>query len=104
SRQVAEVLDSLAQIRRAQGQMAEAEQFAAQSLAAAVNAMGAEHAYTPYFRTAYASVLMRRGKYAEAERELRHSLETLGKTRPADHQYVCSAEHLLGEVLLETGR
>ena len=26
------------------------------------------------------------------------------KTRPADHQYVCSAEHLLGEVLLETNR
>src|SRR5690606_30559948 len=72
--------------------------------ASAVNAMGAEHAYTPYFRTAYASMLMRRGKYAEAERELRHSLDTLGKTRPADHQYVCSAEHLLGEVLLETGR
>ncbi len=104
SRQVAEVLDSLSQIRRAQGQMAESEQFAAESLHSAVNAMGAEHAYTPYFRTAYASVLMRRGKYSEAERELRHSLDTLAKTRPADHQYVCSAEHLLGEVLLETDR
>jgi tetratricopeptide (TPR) repeat protein len=104
SRQVAEVLDSLSQIRRAQGQLAESEQFAAESLASAVNAMGAEHAYTPYFRTAYASVLMRRGKYSDAERELRHSLDTLAKTRPADHQYVCSAEHLLGEVLLETNR
>ncbi|MBL8271486.1 serine/threonine-protein kinase [Steroidobacter sp.] len=104
SRQVAEVLDSLAQIRRAQGQLAESEQFAADSLSSAVNAMGAEHAYTPYFRTAYASVLMRRGKYSDAERELRHSLDTLAKTRPADHQYVCSAEHLLGEVLLETNR
>jgi tetratricopeptide (TPR) repeat protein len=104
SRQVAEVLDSLSQIRRAQGQLAESEQFAAEALNSAVNAMGAEHAYTPYFRTAYASVLMRRAKYTEAERELRHSLDTLAKTRPADHQYVCSAEHLLGEVLLETGR
>ncbi|WP_129776864.1 serine/threonine-protein kinase [Peristeroidobacter soli] len=104
SRQVAEVLDSLSQIRRAQGQLAESEQFAAESLSSAVNAMGAEHAYTPYFRTAYAAVLMRRGKYSDAERELRHSLDTLAKTRPADHQYVCSAEHLLGEVLLETNR
>jgi predicted Zn-dependent protease len=69
-----------------------------------VNSMGGEHGYTPYFRTAYASVLMRRGKYNEAEKELRHSLDTLAKTRPADHQYVCSAEHLLGEVLLETNR
>jgi serine/threonine protein kinase/TolA-binding protein len=104
SRQVAEVLDSLSQIRRAQGQLAESEQFAAESLNSAVNAMGAEHAYTPYFRTSYAAVLMRRGKYNDAERELRHSLDTLAKTRPADHQYVCSAEHLLGEVLLETNR
>ncbi|GFE81596.1 hypothetical protein GCM10011487_35960 [Steroidobacter agaridevorans] len=104
SRQVAEVLDSLSQIRRAQGQLAESEQFAAEALGSAVNALGAEHAYTPYFRTAYASALMRRAKYTEAERELRHSLDTLAKTRPADHQYVCSAEHLLGEVLLETNR
>ncbi|HTU58358.1 MAG TPA: tetratricopeptide repeat protein, partial [Polyangiales bacterium] len=104
SRQVAEVLDSLSQIRRAQGQLSESEQFAAEALSSAVNAMGAEHAYTPYFRTAYASVLMRRAKYNDAERELRHSLDTLAKTRPADHQYVCSAEHLLGEVLLETNR
>ncbi|HWK50164.1 MAG TPA: serine/threonine-protein kinase [Steroidobacter sp.] len=104
SRQVAEVLDSLSQIRRAQGLLAESEQFASEALNSAVNAMGAEHAYTPYFRTAYASVLMRRAKYNDAERELRHSLDTLAKTRPADHQYVCSAEHLLGEVLLETNR
>jgi tetratricopeptide (TPR) repeat protein len=104
SRQVAEVLDSLSQIRRAQGQLAESEQFAAEALSSMVNAMGAEHGYTPYFRTAYAAVLMRRGKYPEAEKELRHSLDTLAKTRPADHQYVCSAEHLLGEVLLETNR
>jgi eukaryotic-like serine/threonine-protein kinase len=104
SRQVAEVLDSLSQIRRAQGQLAEAEQFAAEALSSMVNSMGAEHGYTPYFRTAYAAVLMRRGKYSEAETELRHSLDTLAKTRPPDHQYVCSAEHLLGEVLLETNR
>ena len=104
SRQVAEVLDSLSQIRRAQGLLAESEQFASEALSSAVNAMGEEHAYTPYFRTAYASVLMRRAKYNDAERELRHSLDTLAKTRPADHQYVCSAEHLLGEVLLETNR
>ena len=104
SRQVAEVLDSLRHIRAAQGQMAEAEKFAADALDAMVNALGAEHGYTPYFRTAYASALMKRGKYTEAERELRHSLATLEKTRPADHQYVCSAEHMLGEVLLETNR
>jgi eukaryotic-like serine/threonine-protein kinase len=104
SRQVAEVLDSLSQIRRAQGQLAEAEQFSAEALNSMVNSMGAEHGYTPYFRTVYAAVLMRRGKYTEAEQELRHSLDTLAKTRPPDHQYVCSAEHYLGEVLLETNR
>src|SRR5690606_17315895 len=104
STQVADVLDSLRHIRTAQGQMEEAEKFAADALDSMVNALGAEHSYTPYFRTAYASSLMKRGKYTEAERELRHSLDTLGKTRPPDHQYVCSAEHMLGEVLLETNR
>jgi TolA-binding protein len=101
---MAEVLDSLSQIRRAQGNLREAEQLAAQALDATVRSLGAEHNYTPYFRTAYAATLMRRGKYPEAERELRHSLDTLARTRPPDHQYVCSAEHLLGEVLLETNR
>jgi non-specific serine/threonine protein kinase/serine/threonine-protein kinase len=104
SSQVADVLDSLRQIRGAQGHLDEAEKYASDALNSMVNALGAEHSYTPYFRTAYASVLMKRGKYTEAERELRHSLDTLEKTRPADHQYVCSAEHLLGEVLLATGR
>jgi non-specific serine/threonine protein kinase/serine/threonine-protein kinase len=104
SRQVAEVLDSLSQIRRAQGQLAEAEQFAAEALNSVINSMGPEHGYTPYFRTTYAAILMRRGKYPEAEKELRHSLDTLAKTRPPDHQYVCSAEHYLGELLLETNR
>jgi serine/threonine protein kinase len=104
SRQVAEVLDSLSHIRRAQGKMAEAEEFSADALASIVAALGAENGYTPYFRTGYATVLMRRGKNDDAERELRHSLDTLAKTRPPDHQYVCSAEHLLGEVLLETNR
>jgi tetratricopeptide (TPR) repeat protein len=104
SRQVAEVLDSLSQIRRAQGQLAEAEQFAAEALSSMIKSMGPEHGYTPYFRTGYAAILARRGKYTEAEKELRHSLDTLAKTRPADHQYVCSTEHLLGEVLLETNR
>ena len=104
SRQVAEVLESLSQIRRAQGQLEEAERFAAEALNSIVNAMGAEHGYTPYFRGSYAAVLMRRGKNVDAERELRHSLDTLAKTRPADHQYVCSAEHMLGELLLETNR
>lgn len=104
SRQVAEVLDSLAQIRSSQGQLAEAEDFSARALAANVNALGAEHSYTPYFRSTYAAILMRRGKFAQAEHQLRMSLDTLAKTRPADHQYVASAEHLLGEVLMETGR
>jgi eukaryotic-like serine/threonine-protein kinase len=104
SRQVADVLDSLARIRQAQGQPAEAEDFAKRALDSSINAMGEEHVDTGYYRSALASALMHRGKYAAAEQELRHALLVYEKVLPPDHQYVASTEHLLGEVLLATNQ
>lgn len=104
SRQVADILDSLSQIRRSQGLLDEAEEFARQAVQTQENALGEQHFMTGYFHSALAALLLRREKYPEAEEELRKSLDIYSKTLPPDHQYVASSEHLLGEVLLETNR
>lgn len=104
SRQVADVLDSLASIRRAQGKMPEAENFARRALAAHEATLGADHRDAGYSRTSLAVILARQGKYSEAEVLLRSALASFDKSLPPDHQYVASAEHVLGEVLLETNK
>jgi eukaryotic-like serine/threonine-protein kinase len=104
SKQVADVLDSLARIRRAQGNLPEAEGFAHRALTAHEAAMGVDHRDTGYFRTALAMILAQRDKPAEAEALLRRALVTFDKTLPPDHQYVASAEHVLGEVLLQMNK
>jgi tetratricopeptide (TPR) repeat protein len=105
---VADVLDSLAMVRRSQGRLDEAEAFARRAVTSQSAASGEGHPNTTYLRTSLAALLIRRGKYAEAERELRRALVAHQSTvRPAsDHymQYVASAEYLLGEVLLATDR
>ena len=101
SRQVADVLDSLASIRRAQGKLKEAESFARRALTANETTVGMDHKDTGYFRISLAVILAKLGKYAEAETLLKRALVTFDKTLPPDHQYVASAEHVLGEVLLD---
>jgi eukaryotic-like serine/threonine-protein kinase len=101
SRQVADVLDSLASIRRAQGNLKEAESFARRALIANETTVGIDHKDTGYFRISLAVIVAKLGKYAEAETLLRRALVTFDKTLPPDHQYVASAEHVLGEVLLD---
>ncbi|MGH8174933.1 MAG: tetratricopeptide repeat protein [Steroidobacter sp.] len=104
SRQVADVLESLAMTRRAQGFLAEAEDYGRRAVATQEKALGEQHYMTAYTRTSLASHLMRRGKFTEAESELRRSLEIYERTLPPDHQYVASSEHLLGEALLGLNR
>jgi serine/threonine protein kinase len=100
--QVADVLDSLARIRSAQGSLPEAEDYARRALRSHVAAVGKEHRQTGYLQASLALILERRGKYKEAEQLARDSLTTFEKTLPPDHQYVAASEHILGEVLLET--
>jgi tetratricopeptide (TPR) repeat protein len=59
---------------------------------------------TAYERTVLASILLQRGKVSEAEQQARLALTALTKNLPPDHQYVASAEHVLGEALLGTGQ
>jgi tetratricopeptide (TPR) repeat protein len=104
SQQVADVLDSLSKIRKAQGLLPDAETYAREAVAIQVEALGPEHFMTAYFRTALASVLLNRRDHAEAEDELRTALHVYSRTLPPDHQYVAWSEHVLGEVLLATNR
>src|SRR5262249_32616113 len=48
SAQVSYVLENLAQVRRAQGRLADAESYAREALQASVNALGADHFTTAY--------------------------------------------------------
>lgn len=104
SRQVAELLDSLARIREAQGFLEEAEGFAHDALLSSGAALGEEHVDTTYYRASYAHVLIQRKKFKEAETELRRALSTYSTALPPDHQYVASTEHMLGDVMLQTRR
>jgi serine/threonine protein kinase len=102
SLQVADILDSLSKIRRAQGLIGEAEGFAREAVEVQSIAAGEDHVTTGFYRSSLARVLMQRANYREAEAELRASLDIYAKTLPADHQYVAASEHLLGEVMLAT--
>jgi eukaryotic-like serine/threonine-protein kinase len=59
---------------------------------------------TGYLQTALAQIMAKKGKHKEAETQLREALDLFARTLPPDHQYVASAEYVLGEVLLATGR
>jgi eukaryotic-like serine/threonine-protein kinase len=104
SQQVADVLDSLSKVRKAQGLLSEAETYAREAVEIQIEALGPEHFMTAYFRTDLASVLLNSKQYPQAEDELRTALGVYAKTLPPDHQYIAWSEHILGEVLLATNR
>jgi eukaryotic-like serine/threonine-protein kinase len=103
-RPVADVLDSLAKIRRAQHDLPEAEKYAQQAVDVQIKVEGSDHSRTAYYRTSLAAIQIERRNYAEAEAQLRTAMATFDKTLVPDHPYMASAEHYLGEVLLQTDR
>ncbi len=66
--------------------------------------MVSRHFMTGYYHSSLAGTLIKEHKFAEAEKEARTALDIYETTLPADHQYVASAEHQLGEVMLATNR
>ncbi len=104
NRRVADVLDSLAKIRRGQHDLTDAEKYAQQAVDVAIKAEGEDHWRTGYYRTSLAAIQIERREYTAAEKQLRDAIETFNQTLVADHPYIASAEHYLGEVLLQTHR
>ena len=104
SPRTAATMDALVLTRQAQNRLADAEKLGREALAAGTSAHGERHFMTGYYHTSLAGVLIRERKFAEAEKEAKTALEIYNTSLPADHQYVASAEHQLGEIMLETGR
>ncbi|HKQ14055.1 MAG TPA: protein kinase [Steroidobacteraceae bacterium] len=103
-RRVADSLDSLAQVRRAQHDLVEAEKYSQEALDTQIKTDGLDHWRTAYYRTQLGAIEIERKEYAEAETQLRSAIANLQKSVPADHPYMVSAEHYLGEVLLRSNR
>jgi eukaryotic-like serine/threonine-protein kinase len=101
---VADTLQSLARLRLAQNRLPEAEKLAREGLAINREAQTKTQFKNGYLKTSLARILMKQGKHSEAESELRQALDVFSKELPSDHQYVASAEYVLGEVLLAQGR
>ncbi|HEY7638843.1 MAG TPA: serine/threonine-protein kinase [Steroidobacteraceae bacterium] len=104
SRIVADVLDSLAKVRRAQHDLKEAEDYAQQAVVVETKAEGPNHWRTAYYRTSLAATQIERREYPEAIAQLRASITIFQETLSADHPYVASAEHYLGEALLKSNQ
>ena len=103
SPRVADTLDSLAKVRRSQGLLAEAEGFAQQALDVHLKTEVSDPSRVGYYRTSLAAIQFDRKKYAEAEKQLRAAVVSF-ESLPPDHAYMASAEHWLGEVMLQTNR
>jgi tetratricopeptide (TPR) repeat protein len=103
-RPVADNLDALAKVRLSQHDLSEAEKFAQEALDTQIRAEGLDHWRTAFYRISLGAIQSGRKEYPAAEAQLRSAIATLQKSFPADHPYVASAEHYLGEVLLGTNR
>jgi tetratricopeptide (TPR) repeat protein len=78
----------------------EAEKLIREALDAHHDSGSTAHLKIGYLQTMLAMVVMRQGKFEDAEDLLRNTLELFAPNLPADHQYIASAEHYLGEALL----
>jgi eukaryotic-like serine/threonine-protein kinase len=104
SRQVANMLDSLARIAWGQHRLAESEDLAREAVDREIEAEGMDADRTGVFRLVLARTQTERGKYAEAEEQCRAALAVFDKTQPADHPQRAAAEYFLGISLLATHR
>jgi TolA-binding protein len=101
---VADTLASLAQVRLAQDDVREAERLVREAIAAHRDSGSTAYAKIGYLQTMLGTILLKRARPEEAEGVLRETLDLFAKGLPADHQYVASAEHYLGEALAANGK
>ena len=97
---ISDTLVSLAQLRIAQKDPAGAEQLVREALAIHQQWRSTDYTRIGFLHTMLGTVLMTQSRLPEAEQQLRRAYEVAAAHLPADHQYVASAEHYLGEALL----
>ena len=86
-----------------QGHTQEAEKYVRRAIAANASAAGEANYMNGYYRSMLAMYLLARNAAADAAAELEESLRLYRLSLPADHPYIASSEHLLGEALLALG-
>jgi ATP/maltotriose-dependent transcriptional regulator MalT len=101
---VSDTLVSLAQLRIAQGDPSGAEKLVREALAIHQQWQSTDYTRIGFLQTMLGMVLLTQTRLPEAEQELRRAYELALANLPADHQYVASAEHYLGEALLARGK
>jgi tetratricopeptide (TPR) repeat protein len=101
---VADTLASLAEVRKAQNNSTQAELLVREAISAHRDSDSKIYHKIGYLQTMLATILIEQQKFGEAEDLLRGALDLFAKSLPPDHQYVASAEHYLGECLMETGK
>jgi tetratricopeptide (TPR) repeat protein len=94
----------LSRIYIATGSLKLAEEEARKGLRVAVRSLGESNLTTAVMHSTLANVLLHSNKPREAEQEATHSLRTLKTQSSPDHQYVGSAEYLLGASLIAQHR
>lgn len=93
------ILGDIATLRLGQRRLAEAEQFARDSLQALVR-ISTEEIWHGYTRMLLGRILLMQGRYAEARREAEETLSLLHRMMDEEHVYVIAARDLLGEALI----
>ena len=101
---ITDTLVSLAQLRIAQGDTAQAEKLVREALDIHQQWRSTDYTRIGFLQTMLGTVLLKQSRFAEAEQQLRSAYDLVVANLPADHQYVASAEHYLGEALSARGQ
>lgn len=101
---ITDTLVSLAQLRIAQGDAAEAEKLVREALNIHRQWGSTDYTRIGFLQTMLGTVLLTQSRFPEAEQQLRSAYDVVVANLPADHQYVASAEHYLGEALAARGQ
>jgi len=99
SRDVAAILQNLAALETARGDVERAEPFARRAVAICDQTFGPDHGKSAAARSALAAILERQGKFDEAEVLYRRALTTFTRWFGADHRQVALARSSLTALL-----
>jgi serine/threonine protein kinase/Tfp pilus assembly protein PilF len=103
SPQLTGVLQSLATVHERRDELNEAMELVSQALAITRKSSGERAVETGVFFDSLAFVQWKAGRLEEARDNVAAALSIYGEKLPADHPYIASSEHLLGEIRLSSG-
>ncbi|HZF25257.1 MAG TPA: serine/threonine-protein kinase [Steroidobacteraceae bacterium] len=103
SPQLSSVLQSLADLHDQRGELKEAMTLEGQALAISQRTAGERAVETGVFFDSLARLQWKAGMHEEARRSVHAALSIYGEKLPAEHPYIASSDHLLGEIHLASG-